>query len=190
MSTPLVPLWTERLRARGNRILAGAIVLALITFGAWLYAARDDGRAAMRRVAPGPTMIGDAKVELVRIFLPNEAVIRHGLERPAGTTDVAAEVSYDFTQAPEADSCLASLTAGEYSFSSASWATLEGSQGRCEPGMNGTRTYVFEVPDRLLSQVDGVGVVLLSYDYDFASVTRFQPPPYPTYSTVLPGRIG
>lgn len=189
MSTPTVPLWTKRLQARGNRILAGAVVLALITFGAWLYAARDDGRAAVRRVPPGPTMIGDVKVELLRIFLPGEEVNRHTLQRPADTTDVAAEVSYDFTQSPAADSCLAVLTAGEYVFNSAPWATVGDRQGRCESGMNGIRTYVFEVPDRLVEQVDGVGVTLLSYSYDMGNAVNFEPPPFPTFSTVMPGRI-
>lgn len=188
MTTPTTPLWTRRLQESGNRILAGGIALALITIGAWLYAAKDDGQYRLQRVAPGPAMISDAKVELVRIFLPT-TVDRSTLDPPAGTTDVAAEVAYDFTQSPDADSCSAILTAGEYTFASASWATIDGNWQTCEPGMNNTITYIFEVPDHLVEQVDGVGILILAYNFDFVSVANFETPHFPTYHTVLPGRI-
>jgi|GEM_PF-3140030 len=154
--------WLQRLSASGVRVLLIGLLAALLTSGAWLYLARNDGKRFVPTtvVAAGQTYrLGTASFGLDRLYV-TETV--DGWPPVNQATYVAAELRADLTGLAVDQSCLFFLQAGEYSFASVpSYASLEPPlSDRCESGATGTIRVSFEVPSRLLDKVDGLILII------------------------------
>ena len=155
--------WTERLSARGARVLLIGVLSALLTSGAWLYLARNDGLRFVPAtvVASGQTYrLGTGSVGLNRLYV-TEKVDGWPARAVDEASFVTAELKADLTGLAVGEGCLFYLQAGDYVFLSLpSYASPEPPlYSRCVPGATGTIQASFEVPRRLLDKVDGLILV-------------------------------
>ena len=154
--------WPQRLAASGARVLLIGLLVALLTSGAWLYLARNDGLRFVPAtvVAAGQTYrLGTGSIGLSRLYVSEKV---DGWPPVNQASFVTAELRADLTGLPSGQSCLFYLQAGEYSFASVpSYASLEPPLlDRCESGATGTIRVSFEVPSRLLDKVDGLILII------------------------------
>jgi len=155
--------WTERLSARGARVLLIGVLSALLTSGAWWYLARNDGKQLVPAavVASGQTYrLGTGSIGLNRLYV-TEKVDGWQARAVDEASYVTAELKADLTGLAPGQGCLFYLQAGDYVFLSLpSYANPEPPlYSRCVPGATGTIQASFEVPRRLLDKVDGLILV-------------------------------
>jgi hypothetical protein len=158
--------WTHRLAAGSRRLLGAGVAAALVTSGLVLYLARDDGHLR-RPVAASASAVPVGGGTFTVVSLTNTTTLpgRYEDTEPVdGATFVVAEVDADLTGLARDAGCLFHLVAGDYSFSDALGYTPSdpAAATSCEPGGTGRISVAFEVPERLVGQVDGLLVEVVS----------------------------
>ena len=176
MSAPTAP-WTERLVARSRRLLAAGLLAALVTTAATVYLARNDGHVEYVLAAPrAAAQAGGGTFRLDRLStLPGSDDTMAAVE---GATFVIADLTADLSTVPQDGGCLVYLKAGDYWFRSEFGYTPSDPQAApsCSGGAKGRISMAFQVPLRLVDDVDGVRIDIADGD----ELIR----------TVLPGTIG
>ncbi|MFT4109483.1 hypothetical protein [Propionicimonas sp.] len=160
MTEPQTP-WTQRLVARSRRLLLAGVLAAVVTVAASLYLSRGDGRLAYATAEPGATAtVAGATFHLDRLYtisaLPGAFDTTEAVD---GATFVIADLSVDLTGS-QGNGCLAYLKAGDYWFASELAYTPSDPDASplCSAGTDGTVSMAFQVPRRLVGQVDGVRI--------------------------------
>lgn len=158
-TTPPVA-WTQRLVARSRRLLAVGAASALLTAGLVVYLARDDGYRRYPVAASATAVpLGGATYTLVALHRLSELPGRSASTKPvSGAVFVVADVDVDASALD--DGCLMYLVAGDYSFIDelAYTPANDAVSTVCRAGMNGRVSMAFQVPERLLDQVNGVRI--------------------------------
>ncbi len=148
--------WVEQLAGRRG-LLAVAVAIAILTSVAWLWVAQGDGKVSYHPVPAGQVFAsGGGAWKLVR--LRSVAALPGGLWPVGGAVYVIADVEADLVDLPASGSCAWRLRAGEYEFESVNsyLPTGTGVSGQCQPGTKGIVSTAFQVPAKLVDQVDGV----------------------------------
>lgn len=160
MSAP----WTDRLQSGSHKLLLAGVAAALATAGLSFWLARNDGRRVYPEAPAGQVArIGTSAWSLDRLQETGELPVLGGTRKPvAKATFVVARLRADLTDTAPPAGCLLHLQAGDYAFASDTSFTPSDPTAAttCEAGTNGMITAAFEVPTRLLDQVDGVRVLL------------------------------
>lgn len=148
--------WVEQLAGR-RRLLAVAVAIAVLTSAAWLWVASGDGKVSYHPVAAGQAFsAGTATWKLVQLHSMQE--LPDGSRPVNGAVYVIADVEADLTGFAADGFCTWRLRAGEYEFEPTIGYFPSGPAvfSRCEPGTSGVVSTAFEVPAKLVDQVDGV----------------------------------
>lgn len=177
MTTPVTP-WASRL-VGSRRLLAAGVVAAVATVSTSFYLARDDGHPMFEVAEAGATVrIGSGSFHLDSVRDVGIVTDGYDARQPvAGATYVVAAVSV--SGLARGEGCLVHLKAGDYWFvDDSSYQPAEPATTSCLEldGADGTVEWAFEVPERLVGQVDGV-VVNTGTDTE-------------RFTVVLPGTLG
>ncbi|PKQ32670.1 MAG: hypothetical protein CVT62_01040 [Actinobacteria bacterium HGW-Actinobacteria-2] len=166
--------WVERLTHRQWKLLALAVAVAVVVSAAWLWIATGDRKVSYPVVAAGQTYRTPDGAWTLAHMQTVEA-LPDGYEPVKGAVFVIVDVQADLTAFPVGGFCNWKLRAGEYEFLSVVGYLPKDRKTltTCQPGGTGVISTAYEVPQKLLSSVDGVVLA-----------TKGQP------TTVLAGRLG
>lgn len=149
--------WVEQLTARRSRLLAVSVAIALVTSAVWLWVAQSDGKVSYHPIAAGQVFLAEnATWKLVQLHAV--AALPDGSRPVNGAVYVIADVEADLAGFSADGFCTWRLRAGEYEFEPTIgyFPAGTGVLSRCEPGATGIVSTAFEVPQKLVDQVDGV----------------------------------
>ena len=163
MSGPVPGGGPGRPRVGSRSILVVGVVVAVFTAGLWLFLARDDGRHPYVRAASDQAVpIGATTWSLNQLRVLDSVPVYSDEQEPVrGARFVVAELDADLTGLADGGLCVFTLVAGDYRFNTESGYSPTGAATVCTPGTDGPISVAFEVPQRLVDQVEGVAVSLV-----------------------------
>ncbi len=145
------------------RLLLGSVLIAVVVAAVWMWwVAAHPFRPTHRVSTPTVQLTNGAQYTLVSLTTSDLLVDRLGMTQPAatGTVYVLATLNYDASTITDPSySCSIKLWAGQSQWEPEYfYSPPEPQQSRCDAGSRGQVVAAFEVPQRYVSQVDGVGL--------------------------------
>ncbi|HAM43510.1 MAG TPA: hypothetical protein DCM67_00600 [Propionibacteriaceae bacterium] len=144
------------------RLVVSSLVVAVVVASSWLWWVSAHSLRPTTRVDGGSLVLTDgSRYTLTSLTSARSLIDRFGatLTPVAGATFVVATVTYDATGVVNADtySCRLTLWSDQAPWSAAYYAAPQPQQSDCRAGSRGTVVAAFEVPQRYLADVSGVG---------------------------------
>ncbi len=146
-----------------HRLLAVAVAVAVLFGAGWLWRAADD-RITRTELVPAGEPVQLDRVEYRLASLATPGSVPSGFDELVTPLPdavlVLARIDYDATARTEPLYCGFQLVAGELIWKPhRDYYPADPDTGSCAAGRAGTATVLFEIPQHLLGQVQGVGVL-------------------------------
>jgi hypothetical protein len=154
----MVP-WTSRLLRHSKLVLATGTAVAMATIGLWAYLPHEYNSQAKVTVPAGHSaIVGTTTWTLKRISTTRVLSQRYepqGQSAVDGATFVVADIETDLSGYDPKEPCGVDLIAGEYRFTTMfGYEPPDSTTSICGSGPR--LSVAYEVPDRILPQIDGV----------------------------------
>lgn len=144
------------------QLVATSLVVAVVVAGSWLWWVSAHPLRPTSWVDGGSLVLTDgSRYTLTSLTTSSSLVDRFGSTQTpvSGATFVVATLTYDATSVtnPDVYSCRLTLWSDQTPWTASYYAAPEPQQSDCRAGSRGTVVAAFEVPQRYLEQVRGVG---------------------------------
>lgn len=144
------------------RLMVISLLVALVVGGSWMWwVAAHPLRPTTRVDGDSLVLSNGGRYTLISLTTTQKLTDRFGstLTPVAGATYVVATVTYDATEVtnPRDYSCRLSLWSDQAPWTAQYFSPPQPQQTDCHAGARGTVVAAFEVPQRYLDQVSGMG---------------------------------